>query len=749
MQTTSALWKSLWASGNARLEAVAVIAGTTYTEITAPVINRAVMQNGLSIGNAVSATCRFTVRTTNTIPKSAQVQIKMRLTDGAQTSEWLPAGTFYVSHRTRDAVTGLITLECYDALLKANAEAVFVAALLTADGTPIVTANGEVLCYAASPFPMSMATTAQMLADEMGVTIDPSTTLKTGANYIIQSVENGQTIHDVLGKIAAANGGNWIITPYNTLKLVPVVSSAGAAAATENVVDVDGIVGGIQTSRTGTISGIRYIMDGAETVVGDESGIVIQADVTAAVAVDLAGDMIGMTYQSYSLTGAVYDPAAELGDYVRAGANGEVQALLCAEVANLGLAYRGDLSAPELGELADEYPYIGTAQKTLDLAMGYADNAAAAAAQTLDNTLTQQEIFDRLTDGGLTQGISLEEVSTPALGASTPKRIYLNVDYVNDGEMEFDRLRGGTLILGGLNNQDGLLQVRDADNNIIGIWNNNGVSIDKGSIDISTLNDGYVRLNSANALSVKYQFSENSIPCLMNFGLNGVYINAGENSVANINGAYILLSGNNPLLEFYTGNGTGMDLKLDGIYFATNSINRHYFVTNKDNTGIGYLHLENTNSYFDGYVIITGNLSVSGTKSRIVSTDQYSDRLLYCYETPSPMFGDVGEGVIAEDGLCYITIDPIFAQTISTHQYQVFLQKYGDGDAWVRERKGGYFIVQGTPGLSFGWEIKAKQSDFDQRRLDKADKPYTLQQQTYGADAAQYIENLMKERISK
>lgn len=483
MQTTSALWKRLWASGNARLEAVAVIAGTTYTEITAPVINRAVMQNGLSIGNAVSATCRFTVRTTNTIPKSAQVQIKMRLTDGTQTSEWLPAGTFYVSHRTRDAVTGLITLECYDALLKANADAVFVAALVTADGTPIMTSGGEPLCYAATALPISMQAAAQYIAEEIGVTIDPSTTLKTGADYIIQAVENGLTIHDMLAKIAAANGGNWIMTPYNTLKLVPVVSSAGAAEATENVVDVGGIIGGIQTSRTGTISGIRYTVDGAENLVGDESGIVIQADVTAAVAADLAGDMIGMTYQSYSLTGAVYDPAAELGDYVRAGANGEVQALLCSEVANLGIAYRGDLSAPELGELADEYPYIGTAKKTLDLAMGYADNAAAAAAQTLDNTLTQQEIFDRLTDGGLTQGIALE-APYRSLGAAGEKLIYLNLDYARFGKLVADFIQGGTLTLGGLNNENGLLQIVDQIGTVIGEWNNNGININNGDISI-------------------------------------------------------------------------------------------------------------------------------------------------------------------------------------------------------------------------------------------------------------------------
>ena len=139
-------------------------------------------------------------------------------------------------------------------------------------------------------------------------------------------------------------------------------------------------------------------------------------------------------------------------------------------------------------------------------------------------------------------------------------------------------------------------------------------------------------------------------------------------------------------------------------------------------------------------------MSFTGTKSRRVSTDQYSDRLLYCYETPSPMFGDVGEGVIAEDGLCYITLDAVFAQTITTAQYQVFLQKYGDGDCWVKDRKGGYFIVQGTPGLAFGWEIKAKQRDYDQKRLDRAEEPYKPETTDYGAEAAQYIDNLKKER---
>ena len=145
-------------------------------------------------------------------------------------------------------------------------------------------------------------------------------------------------------------------------------------------------------------------------------------------------------------------------------------------------------------------------------------------------------------------------------------------------------------------------------------------------------------------------------------------------------------------------------------------------------------------------VFVQSSLTVAGTKSRRVTTEQYSNRLLYCYETPTPMFGDIGEGVIANDGKCYIPLDAIFAQTITTIQYQVSLQKYGDGDCWVSERNGAYFIVEGTPGLSFGWEIKAKQRDYDQLRLEKNEEKFTVPAQTYGADAAEHIKEIKEER---
>lgn len=132
--------------------------------------------------------------------------------------------------------------------------------------------------------------------------------------------------------------------------------------------------------------------------------------------------------------------------------------------------------------------------------------------------------------------------------------------------------------------------------------------------------------------------------------------------------------------------------------------------------------VEFTSTEIHTKLTVSGSLTVSGTKSRIAKTKDYGDKALYCYETPSPMFGDVGEGKIAEDGKCYVWIDSTFSETIKTESYQVFLQKYGKGECYVTERTQRYFVVEGTPDMSFGWELKARQAGFENLRLETFNK---------------------------
>lgn len=124
---------------------------------------------------------------------------------------------------------------------------------------------------------------------------------------------------------------------------------------------------------------------------------------------------------------------------------------------------------------------------------------------------------------------------------------------------------------------------------------------------------------------------------------------------------------------------------------------------------------------------IRGKLKVSGTKSRSVSTIDYDEQLFYCYEMPTPFFGDIGESVISDDGTCMIDIDDIFQESANVDiKYYVFLQREGEGDCWIAEKEQNYFIVKGTPGLKFSFEIKARQAEYEHMRFtDPGDTAYT------------------------
>ena len=140
------------------------------------------------------------------------------------------------------------------------------------------------------------------------------------------------------------------------------------------------------------------------------------------------------------------------------------------------------------------------------------------------------------------------------------------------------------------------------------------------------------------------------------------------------------------------------------------------------------------------------DINVTGSKKRIVDTANYSVRSLYCYEMPSPMFGDIGEAVTDENGKCYIYFDDIFSETISAEiEYQVFLQKEGPGDIWIAEKTPRYFVVQGTENLKFAWEIKAKQRDYEYERLDEQTRD-PLPEYDYEQEYLDEIEALISEQ---
>lgn len=122
--------------------------------------------------------------------------------------------------------------------------------------------------------------------------------------------------------------------------------------------------------------------------------------------------------------------------------------------------------------------------------------------------------------------------------------------------------------------------------------------------------------------------------------------------------------------------------------------------------------------------LVANSLRVTGSKNCIQDTEHYGYRAINAYETADYYFGDIGEGTIGTDGLCYVSIDDVFVEVVNTKcNYQVFLTKYGPGDLWIKERTENYFIIEGTSGLLFGWELKAKRKGFETDRLEPVLEP--------------------------
>ena len=133
-------------------------------------------------------------------------------------------------------------------------------------------------------------------------------------------------------------------------------------------------------------------------------------------------------------------------------------------------------------------------------------------------------------------------------------------------------------------------------------------------------------------------------------------------------------------------------------------------------------HIEASGHFYN---IGSGNdlsdLSVRGTKKRIFDTKDYGMQAFYCYEMASPIFGDIGKATISNDGTCLIDLDDIFQESVNAEiTYYVFLQKESNGDCWVEEKEPTHFVVKGTPGLKFSFEIKAMQTNYEHMRFADA-----------------------------
>ena len=350
--------------------------------------------------------------------------------------------------------------------------------------------------------------------------------------------------------------------------------------------------------------------------------------------------------------------------------------------------------------------------------------------------LTPEDVFNILTNYGEVKGIY-----------KIGNQLYISFTYA----------RGGELVLGGANNGNGLLKILDASGSQVGYIDNTGVHFNQGSFSGT--------ISSSNAVITGGKIQMTASNTETNFIILGFEYSGGDSSV--------LLSGSR--MTFTEGSNINeATVRMNRIYNGQESarISAGNIYVSNDPTGLtpsnydycrlhkgGFYatspsgrasYLDDGNLQTAGNVYAWGNIGCSGTKSRVVNTKNYSDRKLYCYEMSTPMFGDIGEGMIDQSGECYIFFDDVFLESVNSNcEYQVFLQKEGQGDLWVEEKAPQYFLLKGTENLKFAWEVKVKQRDYEYERLEAYGAEPELEKISYETEGLKAVDLLTQEYIEK
>ena len=212
MLTTSELYNTIVTQPLHWFHTKINISGTDYEEDVLKSVSTSLKvfsEDQPTVGGCIASELEVKmINPSETIPRMATVRLYVCATDGTQTSEWLPQGVFYIDTRevshNSDGLD-ILTLHCYDAMLKAEAD----------------------YPSTATSFPKSDVDVVKEIAKGMGLQatisettgIDSRTLTLMDNNYQI-GLPVGFSMRETLGNIAAMYAGNFIMNYEGQLRLI-------------------------------------------------------------------------------------------------------------------------------------------------------------------------------------------------------------------------------------------------------------------------------------------------------------------------------------------------------------------------------------------------------------------------------------------------------------------------------------------------------------------------------------------------
>ena len=199
MQETSELYQRLLRTRGHRKEIALMVAGEMYSEDRIIILNtysRLFRNNQMEVGSAVAKELRCTLLNPGNIPEAAELIPMYRLRYGDEVSEWVQKGIYYIYTREPNENDKTLTVVAFDAMVKADK----------------VWEPRQSL-----EFPMSMRAAALEIATLMSVAVDNPEAISSV--YTVDYPVNDWTQRNILQFIAAAHGGNFIMTDLGKLRL--------------------------------------------------------------------------------------------------------------------------------------------------------------------------------------------------------------------------------------------------------------------------------------------------------------------------------------------------------------------------------------------------------------------------------------------------------------------------------------------------------------------------------------------------
>ena len=438
MRTTSDTWKQFIKDDDWTFIASLKVGDTEYTEITTPTITRNAIPSAMTCGSCVSATLSVSVYTDDTFDPTVPIVVLGKIaqagTEGYNYSEQLEFGTFYIDTQTKTS-DGYVELSCYDAMLKANATYM--------DASSI-----------SSGFPKDMADAVDEIAELIGVEVDDRTELLTGDDYLIQ-FETGVTAQTVLEQIANCNGGNWIITEDNKLRLIKIGTDFSALESGGDYVIASAVLSSLSLfagESNDTTYGEGYTFKGVSDSAGDNTTgespylyINNVEDFTDDMYTNLYNDRLNKVYYPFTATSVVLNPAFETGDdiYIPNDASFDIENLdsdtdienysyICSQALSVTLtlnySFRATISVDSVGDLESEYPYIGKYDDLSSTVSSVSDTVDSVSSDVSDLSDDVDDLTDTVSDLSSTVNSTVTDLTT-----LNQHFVYIDDTYANGG----------------------------------------------------------------------------------------------------------------------------------------------------------------------------------------------------------------------------------------------------------------------------------------------------------------------------